>query len=67
MTPLIIYTSHNTPMSVACSRKILYICKVVQEFLSDITYCESVFRKSFLENVVVFFIGRMIRNNTHFV
>ena len=54
MTPLIIYTSHNTPMSVACSRKILYICKVVQEFLSDITYCESVFRKSLIENVVVF-------------
>ena len=32
----------------------------------DITYCESVFRKSFLENVVVFLIRRMARNNTHF-
>ena len=33
---------------------------------SDITYCESVFRKSLTENVVVFMIRRMARNNTHF-
>ena len=28
--------------------------------------CESVFRKSFNENVEVFFVRRAIRNNTHF-
>ena len=28
--------------------------------------CESVFRKSFNENVEVFSVRRMIRNNTHF-
>ena len=33
---------------------------------SDITYCESVFRKSLSENVEVFLIRRAIRNNTHF-
>ena len=35
------------------------------EFLKH-TYCESVFRKSFSENVVVFLIRGMARNNTHF-
>ena len=39
----------------------------VRRFLpSDITYCESVFRKSLSENVEVFLIRRAIRNNTHF-
>ena len=33
---------------------------------SDVTYCESVFRKSLLENVEVFFAIRARRNNTHF-
>ena len=33
---------------------------------SDITYCESVFRKSANENVEVFSTGWTIRNNTHF-
>ena len=32
----------------------------------DITYCESVFRKSLHENVEVFKTSRTIRNNTHF-
>ena len=44
-----------------------YICKVLRFLPSDITCCESVFRKSFNENVEVFFVRRMARNNTHFV
>ena len=43
-----------------------YICEVVQFWLHNITYCESVFRKSFVENVEVFLIIRAERNNTHF-
>ena len=43
-----------------------YICVVIRLLLSDITYCESVFRKSFVENVEVFLIIRTERNNTHF-
>ena len=31
-----------------------YICGVMRFLPSDITYCESVFRKSFIENVEVF-------------
>ena len=54
-------------MSVARLKKNFYICSVFQEYMYDITYCESVFRKSLIENVVVFFIGRMTQNNTHFV
>ena len=43
-----------------------YICRVRRFLPSDITYCESVFRKSFSENVEVFLIIRAERNNTHF-
>ena len=43
-----------------------YICRVLRFLPSDITYCESVFRKSFSENVEVFLIIRAERNNTHF-
>ena len=43
-----------------------YICRVWRFLPSDITYCESVFRKSFSENVEVFLIIRAERNNTHF-
>ena len=43
-----------------------YICRVRPFLPSDITYCESVFRKSFVENVEVFLIIRAERNNTHF-
>ena len=38
----------------------------MQFWLHNITYCESVFRKSFVENVEVFLIIRTERNNTHF-
>ena len=43
-----------------------YICRVLRFLPSDITYCESVFRKSANENVEVFSTGWTIRNNTHF-
>ena len=43
-----------------------YICRVMRFCRFDITYCESVFRKSANENVEVFSTGWTIRNNTHF-
>ena len=43
-----------------------YICGVIGLCPLDITYCESVFRRSLLENVEVFKTSRTIRNNTHF-
>ena len=57
----------NTP-SECCPfiKTFSYICKSGGFKPSDITYCESVFRKSLTENVVVFMIRRMARNNTHF-
>ena len=33
-----------------------YICLVVRFLPPDVTYCESVFRKSFIENVEVFLL-----------
>ena len=58
---------HNTP-SECCPfiKNFSYICKSDGFMPSDITYCESVFRKSFVENVEVFLIIRTERNNTHF-
>ena len=57
----------NTP-SECCPfiKTFFYICKSGGFKPSDITYCESVFRKSFSENVEVFLIIRAERNNTHF-
>ena len=57
----------NTP-SECCPfiKTFSYICRVRRFLPSDITYCESVFRKSFSENVEVFLIIRAERNNTHF-
>ena len=43
-----------------------YFCRVNRLSRLGITYCESVFRKSFVENVEVFLIIRAERNNTHF-
>ena len=59
--------SCNTP-SECCPfiKTFSYICRVRRFLPSDITYCESVFRKSFVENVEVFLIIRAERNNTHF-
>ena len=42
------------------------ICGVIRFLPSGITYCESVFRKSYTENVEVFKTSRTMRNNTHF-
>ena len=45
----------NTPFGECClRRKNFYLCEVNQLVLFDVTYCESVFRKSSNENVVVF-------------
>ena len=57
----------NTP-SECCPfiKTFSYICKSGGFKPSDITYCESVFRKSANENVEVFSTGWTIRNNTHF-
>ena len=44
---------YNTPVSVARVRKILkFVGSCVNSY--GFTYCESVFRKSFVENVEVF-------------
>ena len=48
----------------------LFIRKIIFTFVLSVviaagrTFCESVFRKSFNENVEVFFIGKTSRNNT---
>ena len=44
-----------------------YICESGGFMPSDITYCESVFRRSFIENVEVFFAIRTIRTTLTFV
>ena len=66
---LLLFLIHlcNTP-SECCPfiKTFSYICRVRRFLPSDITYCESVFRKSLSENVEVFLIRRAIRNNTHF-
>ena len=57
----------NTPVSVVRKGKIHTFAVSVQLNWSDITYCESVFRKSFSENVEVFLGRRMIRTALTFV
>ena len=46
-------------------RKIFTFVVIISKLIV-ITYCESVFRESLLENVEVFKTSRTIRNNTHF-
>ena len=63
---IIISLRHDTPVSVVYSKNSSDIWKVIRRKPSGVTYCESVFRKSFVENVEVFLIIRAERNNTHF-
>ena len=55
--PYLAYTIARYPSECCLSEKFFrhLLCQPV--LLTDITYCESVFRKSLNENVVVFFIA----------
>ena len=55
-TKIIISLRHDTPVSVVYPKNSSDIWSVIRRRLSGVTYCESVFRKSFVENVEVFLL-----------
>ena len=65
-TIFFIHVLQYPTVSVVRLKNFCDICSVIWQVPSGITYCESVFRKSFSENVEVFLGRRMARNNTHF-
>ena len=53
----IMFYTPISPVSIVHLWILFYICEVIRCLSFGITYCESVFRKSFIENVVVFIIA----------
>ena len=58
---------YNTPVGVVRKRKILTFVSHSVYCRIGITYCESVFRKSFIENVEVFMTRRAYGTTLTFV